>query len=76
MDEAFVENAEHDVDHQDGHDQQQRQPLGGGLKSLGGSLEAGGDGGREVPGTAFSMAATASPSGTPGLQVEGDGHRR
>ena len=70
MDIALVEDPQHDVDHQDGHDEEQREPLGGGLVDLGGSLKAGGDGGGKFPWTFSRSAETASPSGTPGLRLK------
>ena len=40
MDHALVQDAQHDVDHQDGHNQQQTQSGERGLEGLGGALEA------------------------------------
>ena len=40
MDETFVEDAQHQIDDQDGHDEQQPQSLHRGLKGLGGPLES------------------------------------
>src|SRR5215472_17568962 len=43
MDEAFIQNPQHDVDDQDGHDQQQAQSAERRFKRLGRSLKAGAD---------------------------------
>ena len=48
MNEAFVENAQHDVDDEDGRDQQHALAAQRFLEDLGGALEAGGDRDRQV----------------------------
>ena len=47
VDEALVEDAEHDVDHDDRHQQHEAQALHRRLEGLRGALEAGQDGGRQ-----------------------------
>ena len=47
MDEALIEDAENEINHQNAHDQEEPQPLEGGLEGLGSALEAGGDGARQ-----------------------------
>ena len=48
MDEALVQDAQHDVDYQDGYDQQDRQPLEGLLEFLHRALEVDADGSRHA----------------------------
>ena len=70
MDEALVEDAQDDVDDQDGHDQQEPQALRGGLEGLGGALKAGGDGGRQhLPGELFHLGHGIA-QGTPGFRLK------
>ena len=47
MDETFVENSQHQVNHQHGHQQKQIQILQRRLKNLGRALESRGDRGRQ-----------------------------
>ena len=71
MDEVLVEDAEDDVDHQHGGEQQHALVGDGLLEDLGAALEAGGDvwpagrPRRRPPGS----SATASPSATPGARL-------
>ena len=77
MDEALVENAEHHVDHEDREDEQHQQPLLRRLERLRGAREAGGDARRAASARATrSTSPTASPSDTPGREVERERHRR
>ncbi len=74
MDEAFVEDAQHDVDDQHGHEQQQPQAVQGFLEGLGLALEAGADRGwQRFPGQGFD-ALRGLAQGRPGREAEGDGH--
>jgi hypothetical protein len=47
---ALVQNAQHDVNHRDGDDQQHPQVAQGILERRGGALELGGDGIRQLAG--------------------------
>jgi hypothetical protein len=71
VDEALVEDAEHDVDHQDRDQQQDAQALERGLEGLRASLQAGVERGRACS-LAFQGldASTASPSETPGSRLK------
>ena len=77
MNEALVQNAEHDVDDENRDDQQDRQVLERLLELLHGSLEAGGDrrGHARVSRMARPRAAAASPSEKPGCRLKRDRRR-
>ena len=72
VDEALVEHAEDDVDHQHGGEEQHALVGDRLLEDLGAALEAGGDGGRQadLAATPPAMAATACPSATPGTRLK------
>ena len=73
---AFVQNAEHDVHHQDGDHQQDPQIAQRILECLGRALEAGADGvGQSLVGELLTGAHDIAQS-VAGLEVEGNGHGR
>ena len=73
MDEAFVENAEHEIDDEHGHDEQQAEALERGLERRGVALEAGADARRAAcPRAASSMLLHGVAERDAGLRVEGD----
>src|SRR5579872_1302171 len=75
MDEALIQNSQHDVDHQDGHSQQHAQPAQRLLEGLRAALEAGGDGqGQRVRRQPRNLIHRVA-NGYARLQVEGDGYR-
>ena len=76
VDEAFVEDAQDQIDDQDGHDQQEPQALHGRLEGLGCPLKVGGNAGRQhLPGHVIHRGHRVA-QGHARLEVEGDGHRR
>ena len=76
MDVAFVKHAEHDVDHGDGHNQQNSHIAHGILEDLGGALEGTGDGGGQGgAGGGFDIVGSLAEGGA-GLEGEGDGDGR
>ena len=77
MNEAFIQYAQHDIDHQDRHQQQNRKILKGALELPYSALEAGADGSRHAQladGVIHKLRGLAQ--GKPRAQVEGNGHRR
>ena len=71
MDEAFVQDAEDDVDDDDGQQQQQAQALARTCEGLGGAVEAGlGGGGQADLALQFADAADRLAQGKLAAQVE------
>ena len=76
VDETFVQNSQHHVDHQNGHDQQHSHAAQRGLVGGGGSLKTGADGGWQGIARQFPDAVDGVAERNPGQQVERDGDRR
>ena len=77
MDEALVQDAQHDVDYQDGYDQQDRQPLEGLLEFLHRALEVDADGGRHAQGLHGLLHLLGGiTERITGCQVKRNGHGR
>ena len=70
MDEALVEDAEHDVDDEDRHDEQQAQAAHRLLERLRGALEPEATVAGSTSAAADSMPCTASPSELPGARLK------
>src|SRR5262249_41498958 len=67
VDEAFVEDAEDEVDDEDGHDQEEAEALHGGLERLRGALKAVRDGcGNLALGGGFDLRVHFAEGGTDG----------
>ena len=76
VNETLVQNPQHHVDHQNGHDQQHSHAAQRGLVCRGSSLKTGADGGREGFARQFLDAVDGVAKRNTGQQVERDGDRR
>ena len=76
MDEALIQDAQHQVDHQDGHHQQQSQTADGRFERLRRALKAGADGCRQHFPCCFAHCIDGIAQRDPRTQIERDGHRR
>ena len=75
MDEALVQDAQDEIDHEHGGEEQHAQTLDGGLEGLRGALERGGEGGGHAelalePADLLHRVAQRYS----GLEIEGEGH--
>ena len=76
MNKALVQNPQDNVNHQDGHEQQQAKAGEGRLEGLRAALQAGADGLRQNLGSHLVHRIDGIANGRGGREIEAERHRR